>query len=149
MSIQGDVVVAPDEYQLVTDQRVLTAELHSAIAVCVFDAIEDVGALLHLRFAVHGARPIDATDTTVATELLLLDRCLDAVRSARNARNLHARLVAHLPPGVLIATAGDTMLSLVDHFLKDAGIVVSPPDVASGPARRLRFEPGMGSLRIL
>src|SRR5688500_6452211 len=93
-----EFTVAPDRFEIVTDDIVLKAELSSAIAVCVYDAVDDAGALLHLRFVVRGTRATDVTDTTLATELLLLDRCLEGLRrAASGARNLQAKIVVHLP----------------------------------------------------
>ena len=58
---------------------------------------EEAGALLHLRGIVRTAKPIDVTDSTLATELLLLDRCLASLREAAPAaRHLQARMVVHL-----------------------------------------------------
>ena len=38
----------------------------------------------------------------------------------------------------------DTVVTVVRHFLSDAGVEVLPEDIAMGPARTLRFRPGMG-----
>src|ERR1700730_16876293 len=93
-----EVVVAPDRFEVVIDDAVLVAELHSALAVCIYDAVEEAGALLHLRFIIRAAEPADVTDTTLATELLLLDRCIESMReSTPAARNLQAKIAAHLP----------------------------------------------------
>ena len=65
--------------------------------MCVYDAKVEAGALLHLRSIVRTAKPIDVTDTTLATELLLLDRCLESLREAApTARHLQARIVVHV-----------------------------------------------------
>src|SRR5690606_22056817 len=71
-----ELAVAPDRFEVVTDDAILVAELRSAIAVCIYDAVQEAGALLHLRFIVRANKPADVTDTTLATELLLLDRCV-------------------------------------------------------------------------
>jgi hypothetical protein len=85
------------------------------------------------------------TDTTLATELLLLDRCLEALREAApGARRLQARIVAHLADSAQAQSVYETVLGLVRHFLADAGVQLLPEDVAAGAARVLRFRPGMG-----
>src|SRR5262245_41767595 len=95
---QREVLVAPDRFEIVADDALLIAELQSAIAVCIYDAVEEAGALLHLRFIVRSARPADLTDTTLATELLLLDRCVQSLREAMpGARDMQAKIAAHLP----------------------------------------------------
>src|SRR5262249_51845277 len=77
-----EVLVAPDRFEVVADDAVLVAELLSATAVCIYDAVEEAGALLHLRFIIRSTKPADVTDTTLATELLLLDRCIESLREA-------------------------------------------------------------------
>jgi chemotaxis receptor (MCP) glutamine deamidase CheD len=144
-----EIIVAPDRFEVVTDDVLLKAELRSAIAVCVYDAVDEAGAMLHLRFIVRGAQPVDVTDTTLATELLLLDRCVQCLREAApGARNLQARIAAHLLEDGLAVDACDKVLTLVAHFLRDSGATVSPADVAIGAPRRLQFRPSMGWLHF-
>jgi len=144
-----EVVVAPDRFEVVTEDIVLRADLQSAIAVCIYDAVEESGALLHLRFIVRGPQPSDVTDTTLATELLLLDRCIETLREAAPAaRNLQARVAAHLPSDSLARDACDKVLALVGHFLADAGARATPADMALGAPRKLAFRPSMGWLHI-
>jgi len=144
-----EVIVAPDKFEVVQDDAVLVAELRSATAVCLYDAVEEAGALLHLRFIIRSAKPADVTDTTLATELLLLDRCIESLREAMPAaRNLQAKIAAHLPDNPEAQRACDTVLTLVRHFLDDSGMTVVTSDVAAGPPRELRFRPTMGWLAI-
>src|SRR5690348_14539039 len=92
-----EVVVAPDRFEVSADDVILITELRSAIAVCVYDAVEEAGALLHLRFIQRGSNAGDITDTTLATELLLLDRCVESIKEVSpTARNLQSRIVVHL-----------------------------------------------------
>ena len=141
-----EIHVAPDRFEVTSGEALLVTELHSAIAVCVYDAAEEAGALLHLRCIVRSSRPADVTDTTLATELLLLDRCLESLRAlAPAARHLQARIVVHLAPEAAQARpACETVVALVKHYLADAGVQLQPEDIAEGPARTLRFRPSMG-----
>jgi chemotaxis receptor (MCP) glutamine deamidase CheD len=144
-----EVIVAPDKFEIVTDDAVMKADLRSAIVVCVYDAVEEAGALLHLRFVIRGSKPLDVTDTTLATELLLLDRCVEAFREAAPAaRNLQAKIAAHLPEGMDAVGPCTTVLTLVSCFLTDAGATTMPPDMSVGPPRKLTFRPSMGWLNI-
>jgi chemotaxis receptor (MCP) glutamine deamidase CheD len=144
-----EVAVAPDHFEIVSDDATLVAELRSATAVCIYDAVEEAGALLHLRFIIRSAKPADVTDTTLATELLLLDRCIESLREAApGAKNLQAKLAAHLPDNPDAQRACENMLTLVRHFLDDCGMTVVAADVAGGPSRALRFRPSMGWLHI-
>ena len=107
--------------------------------------MEEAGALLHLRFIVRTAKPIDVTDTTLATELLLLDRCVESLReTVPSAKNLQAKIAAQLPDGSEAQRACDNVLTLVRHYLTDAGMSVSPTDASAGSVRQLRFRPAMG-----
>jgi chemotaxis receptor (MCP) glutamine deamidase CheD len=145
-----EVTVAPDRFEIVSDDATLVAELRSATAVCIYDAIEEAGALLHLRFIIRSAKPVDVTDTTLATELLLLDRCIESLREAApGAKNLQAKLAAHLPDNSDAQRACENVLTLVRHFLDDSGMTVVTSDLASGDApRMLRFRPSMGWLQL-
>ena len=140
-----EITVAPDRFEITDEDAILVTELRSAIAVCVYDAVEEAGALLHLRCIVRVSKPADLTDTTLATELLLLDRCVESMREiAPSARNLQARIFAHLEDHPLAAQACETVLTLAKYFLLDSGVKVLPVDVGSGAARELRFRPSMG-----
>ncbi len=140
-----EIHVAPDRFEVTAEDAILTTELQSAVAVCMYDAAEEAGALLHLRCIVRSSRPLDVTDTTLATELLLVDRCLEALRAAAPAaRQLQARIVAHLAEGVHARPVCETVMNVVRHYLTDAGVQMLPEDIATGPKRSLRFRPGMG-----
>ena len=140
-----EIHVAPDRFEVTAEDAILITELKSAVAVCMYDATEEAGALLHLRCIVRAAKPLDVTDTTLATELLLLDRCLEALREAAPAaRQLQARIVAHLSESAHARPVCETVMNVVRHYLTDAGVQMLPEDVAAGPVRTLRFRPGMG-----
>src|SRR5256885_14960795 len=88
-----EIQVAPDRLEVSSGETLLVAELGSAIAVCVYDADEEAGALLHLRCIVRHSKPADVTDTTLATELLLLHRCLESLRDRKSTRLNSSHLV--------------------------------------------------------
>jgi len=149
MPSQREITVAPDRFEVAADDAILITELHSAIAVCVYDAVEEAGALLHLRCIVRSPKPVDMTDSTLATELLLLDRCVESMREiAPSARNLQARVVAHLEDHPGAQETFDIVLNMVQDFLNDSGVRVLPLDVAAGQVRALRFRPSMGWLQM-
>src|SRR5579862_8702461 len=118
-----EVIVAPDRFEVAGDDVILITELTSAMAVCVYDAVEEAGALLHLRCIVRGPNPVDITDTTLATELLLLDRCVESIREiAPTARNLQSRIVVHLADYPGAQQTSETVLTMAKHFLADTGV---------------------------
>src|ERR1700744_2134853 len=97
-STPREIQVGSDQFEVVTQDVLLRARLNCAIAVCVFDTVDEAGALLHLRcVAREGSNP-DVTDTPLATEVLLLARCVESLRAAApQARALKARIVVHMP----------------------------------------------------
>ena len=140
-----EIHVAPDRFELSSGEAQLVTELSSALAVCLYDAAEEAGALLYLRCVVKSSKPADVTDTTLATELLLLDRCIQSLREqSPAARDLQARIIVHLPDNPVARPAYETVIALVKHFLSDQDVTVLPEDVATGQPRRLRFRPSMG-----
>jgi chemotaxis receptor (MCP) glutamine deamidase CheD len=140
-----EINVAPDKFEVISGDVLLVTELRSALAVCVYDAAEEAGALLHLRCIVRTSKPADVTDTTLATELLLLDRCVAALReTVPAARHLQARIVVHLADAPQAEAACASMVALVKRYLEDAGVTLLPEDIAAGPVRALRFRPSMG-----
>ncbi len=140
-----EINVAPDKFEVTSGDVLLVTELTSAIAVCVYDATEEAGALLHLRCIVRTSKPADVTDTTLATELLLLDRCVASLREAvPAARHLQARIVVHLADSPQAEATCAMVVALVKRYLEDAGVRLLPEDIAAGPARALRFRPSMG-----
>ena len=140
-----EIHVAPDRFELSSGEALLVTELSSAIAVCLYDAAEEAGALLHLRCIVKSAKPADVTDTTLATELLLLDRCIQSLREqSPAARDMQARIIVHLADTPQARAAYDSVIKMVKHFLTDANVTLLPEDVATGQPRRLRFRPNMG-----
>ncbi|HEY6824010.1 MAG TPA: hypothetical protein VI195_06185 [Steroidobacteraceae bacterium] len=140
-----EIHVAADHFEVSSGEAHLVTELSSSIAVCLYDAAEEAGALLHLRCVVKSSKPADVTDTTLATELLLLDRCLQSLRDlAPAARDLQGRILAHLAETPQARSVYDSVISLVKRFLEDQQVSLLPDDVATGKPRRLRFRPSMG-----
>ncbi len=144
-----EILVGTDQFEVVTEDVILRAQLNCAIAVCVFDTVDEAGALLHLRcVARQGSNP-DSTDTTLATELLLLDRCVESLRTAApQARALKARIVVHVPAQSSARAACDSMLTLVGHFMNDIGAELAPVDLGTAAPREVVFRPCMGSLQV-
>jgi chemotaxis receptor (MCP) glutamine deamidase CheD len=144
-----EILVGSDHFEVVTQDVLLRAHLNCAIAVCVFDTVDEAGALLHLRcVARQGSNP-DVTDTTLATELLLLDRCVESLRTAApQARALKARIVVHMPAGSNARAACDSTLTLVGHFMQDIGAELEPVDLGTDQPREVVFRPCMGSLQV-
>ncbi len=144
-----EILVGTDQFEVVTEDVLLRAQLNCAMAVCVFDTVDEAGALLHLRCVARQGNNPDATDTTLATELLLLDRCIESLRkSGPQARALKARIVVHLPAKSTARAACESMLTLVGHFMQDIGAELGPVDLESSEPREVVFRPCMGTLQV-
>src|SRR5580700_11264361 len=63
MSPNREITVAPDRFEVTADDAILVTELRSALAICLYDAVEEAGALLHLRCIVRSPKPADMTDS--------------------------------------------------------------------------------------
>ena len=144
-----EIRVGSDRFEVVTQDLILRARLDCAIAVCVFDTVDEAGALLHLRCVARAGSNPDATDTTLATELLLLDRCVETLREAApQARALKARIVVHMPAQHPARQACESTLTLIRHFMQDIGAELAPVDLAGDAPREVVFRPCMGSIQV-
>ncbi len=86
-TMHREVIVAPDRFEVVADDAVLVAELRSATAVCIYDAVEEAGALLHLRFIIRSNKPADASPI----RRLRRSCCFSIDASSRCARRCRTR----------------------------------------------------------
>ena len=143
--------VASDDYRVVTADTMLCAQLHSSLVVCLYDAVEEDGALLHLRLAAPGhARDPNLTDNTLASDLALLDRALRelSVTSPRS-RHWQAKLVAQTEEHASARVRCEGLQAFIGAFLQDAGIEVVSAMAHAEPTVRVRFRPAMGQVRTL
>jgi chemotaxis receptor (MCP) glutamine deamidase CheD len=144
-----EILVGSDQFEVVTDDVVLRAKLTCAMAVCIYDTVDEAGALLHLRCVARQGNNPDATDTTLATELLLLDRCVEFLRTlVPQAKALKAHIVVHVPEQSTARAACDSTLTLVGHFMQDIGAELAPVDLDTGEPREVIFRPCMGTLQV-
>ncbi len=144
-----EILVGSDQFEVVTEDVLLRAQLNCAMAVCVWDTVDEAGALLHLRCVARIGGDPNSTDATLATELLLLDRCVESLRTAApQARALAARIIVHLPEDSAARAACDSMLVVVGHFMNDIGAELAPMDIGTAEPREVLFRPCMGALQI-
>jgi chemotaxis receptor (MCP) glutamine deamidase CheD len=146
----GEQDVAADDCLIVARDVVLRARLHSSLALCCYDAVEETGALLHMRLAIPGgARDPNLTDSTLSSDLAMLDRLLRDLRATcPRAQHWQAKLVAQIDA---VAPARERLAGLqmfIDAFLHDAGITLVSTAVHVEPDLTVRFRPAMGQLRV-
>lgn len=147
----GEQSVRADDYLIVTQDEVLCADLHSSLAICCYDAVEETGALLHMRLAVPGrAHDPNLTDATLSNDLAMLDRLRRSLAAAcPRAQHWQAKLIAQLPdlPGARERFEG--LQVFLGAFLQDAGIELMHTESHVDPKVQVRFRPAMGQVRTL
>jgi len=141
--------VAADDCRIVTEDIVLSARLSSSLVVCLYDAVEESGALLHLRLAAPGqSRNPDLTDNTLSSDLALLDQALRELQAAApRAQHWQAKLVAQSEDRPSSRMRCEGLQAFISAFLVDAGIKLVSATVHVEPQVTVRFRPTMGQLR--
>ena len=143
------LLVSSDDYRIVTDDLVLCAQLSSSLVVCLYDAVEEHGALLHLRLATPGqARDPNLTDNTLSSDLALLDRALRELSAASpRAQHWQAKLVAQTENQSSARVRCEGLQAFIGACLQDAGIKLVSSMAHVEPAVSVRFRPAMGQVR--
>jgi chemotaxis receptor (MCP) glutamine deamidase CheD len=143
------VQVGADDYRATSADVVLGAQLHSSLAVCLYDESEPDGALLHLRLAVPGqARDPDLTDNTLSGDLALLDRAMRELTGANpRAQHWRARLIAHSEDQEAARNRCEALQAFIVAFLQDAGVKVVGTVVHVADSVSVSFRPAMGQVR--
>jgi chemotaxis receptor (MCP) glutamine deamidase CheD len=141
--------VNADDYHIVSEDVILSAELHSSLVVCLYDEVEEDGALLHLRLAAPGqSRDPNLTDNTLSSDLALLDRALRELAAASpRAQHWQAKLVAQTEDQASARARCDGLQSFISAFLQDARIKVVSSVAHVESTVSVRFRPAMGQLR--
>ena len=117
-----ELIVEPDAFRVARGPALLAAELRGALAVCLHDDTQGVGGLLHLRYvATYEDQPLDLTDNTLSSDLLLMDRFCKELRAAgARKHSWRVRVYSHLPdaPGMEVPAA--TVLDLIKAYFADS-----------------------------
>jgi chemotaxis receptor (MCP) glutamine deamidase CheD len=144
-----ELQVASDDYRIVTDDVTLSARLHSSLVVCLYDAVEEHGALMHLRLAAPGhSQDPNLTDNTLSSDLALLDRALRELAAASpRAQHWQAKLVAHTEEQASARVRCEGLQAFIGAFLQDAGIKVISSMAHADAAVSVQFRPSMGQVR--
>lgn len=143
------VQVLPDEYAILESDGVLMANLQASIGICIYDAVFEPGALLHLKALPDKSVEIELTDVVLAGDLLLLEQALAALRAAApRAQYWQGKILTHCPPHdpALSAIAQSVAVFAAD-WLSDAGVQIVDRQMLEGRRARVQFRPQMGQLR--
>jgi chemotaxis receptor (MCP) glutamine deamidase CheD len=144
-----EISVEPDHFDVVTSDVVLVARLESTFALCLYDAVLESGALIHLRVAPPGrVQDPNLTDTTLSTDLLLLDRCFVELRKSEpRAQHWQAKVVGQVQDLPGARERFDGIQSFLSAFLADANVKLVSCDTHVDHVQMLRFRPAMGHVR--
>ena len=143
--------VAPDRLEATAQDLLLLAHLDATMALCFYDAVEEPGALLHLRISPPRNTPApDVTDSVLTGDLMLLEQTIKSLRHiAPGARYWQCKLVAQLPDGdQALGTAAAFVTEFIRAYLSDSIVKLVDCQVRFGAPVELVFRPAMGELRI-
>ena len=148
---QTATAVAPDQYLVVVDEQLLAAHLNSSFVVCFYDAVHEAGGMVHLRNAPAGkARDAALTDTTLSSDLMLIDHCLAELRVlAPKAKYLQARILAQVDASDHARARFEGMREVLEAFLSDADVKLVSCDLLSVDGQQMRFDPMMGKAWVV
>jgi chemotaxis receptor (MCP) glutamine deamidase CheD len=144
-----EVRVEPDHFDVVNRDVVLVARLESTFALCLYDAVLESGALVHLRVGPPGrVQDPELTDTTLSTDLLLLDRCFVELRKSEpRAQHWQAKVVGQVQDSPGARERFDGVQSFLSAFLADTNVKLVSCEVHVEHAQILKFRPSMGHVR--
>jgi len=139
-----------DGYRIGRDVTPLSCELNAAVAVCVHDDTQGVGGLLHLRFVPHSqAKPMDLTDNTLSSDLLLLDRfCKDLRAEGARKQSWRVRLISHIPTTDGLETPAATLLDLLRAYFGDSRLPVEIKELRRPGSVTVHLDPREGNVRV-
>ncbi|MBC7982432.1 MAG: hypothetical protein H7Y02_01110 [Candidatus Obscuribacterales bacterium] len=150
MTGTADIVIEPDGYKIGRDATPLAAHLQAAVAVCVHDDTQGVGGLLHLRYLAKGqTKPLDLTDNTLSSDLLLLDRfCKDLRTQGARKHSWRVRLVGHIPSGEGLDQPAATLLDLLRAYFADNRLPVECKEFNREQKLIVRLQPREGRVSV-
>jgi hypothetical protein len=143
--------VAPDRLEATELDIVLVARLDATMALCFYDAVEEPGALLHLRISPPRNTPAsDVTDSVLTGDLVLLEQAMKALRQiAPTSRYWQCKMVAQLPDeDEVLGNAAACVAEFIRAYLSDSIVRLVDTQVRFGGTAELLFRPAMGELRI-
>jgi len=122
MGQHRQIFVEPDTFQVSREPSMLVADIHSALAVCVHDDTQAVGGILHLRYvASQDGQPLDLTDNTLSSGLLLMERFCKDLRSARARQQCWlVRILGHMSDMPEVEEPAATVMDLAQAYFGEA-----------------------------
>jgi hypothetical protein len=125
-ALPTEILVQSDAYCVSREHALLVTELSGAVAICVYDDTQPVGGLLHLRYvATNDDKPLDLTDNTLSSTLLLMDRFCKELRAAGGRKqSWRVTILGHTPQTPGMAGPAATVLDLAKAYFADGRLPV-------------------------
>jgi chemotaxis receptor (MCP) glutamine deamidase CheD len=144
------LIVDPDAFRVARESSMLVCELHAAVAVCVHDDTQGVGGLLHLRYvATQNDQPIDLTDNTLSSDLLLMDRfCKELRKIGARKQSWRVNLVSHTPESANMDVPAATVLDLLKAYFADSRRPVECQDLRRTTGLSIHLESREGRIWV-
>jgi chemotaxis receptor (MCP) glutamine deamidase CheD len=145
-----EIVVQPDAFRVSKESTLLTCELHGALAVCVYDDTQPAGGILHLRYvAIANDGPVDLTDNTLSSGLLLMDRFCKELRSAgARKQSWRVSIFGHTPEVPGMAGPAATVIDLAKAYFADARLPVDCKEFNRPLGLMVRLDPHGGQIYV-
>jgi chemotaxis receptor (MCP) glutamine deamidase CheD len=145
-----EIVVQPDAFRVSKESVQLACELSGALAVCVYDDTQPAGGLLHLRYvAIANNQPLDLTDNTLSSDLLLMDRfCKELRQAGARKQSWRVSIFGHTPemPGMQGPAA--TVIDLAKAYFADARLPVECKEFNRSLGLFVRLDPRGGRIWV-
>jgi hypothetical protein len=145
-SAPKETLVQADAFGVARESCVLIAELSAALAVCVHDDTQGAGGLLHLRyFAMSNDQPLDLTDNTLSSDLLLMDRFCKELRTlGARKQSWRVTIHAHTPDKPGMDAPAATVLDLVKAYFSEGRFAVECKESRRPSGVTVRMDPREG-----
>lgn len=145
-----EFVVDTDTFRVSRENALLTCDLRAALGVCVHDDTQGVGGLLHLRYvATSNDKPLDLTDNTLSSGLLLIDRFCKELRSVGARKSSwRVNIVAHTPQQLGMDGPAATVLELVKAYFADGRLPLECKEMQREFGLHVRFDAREGRIWV-
>ena len=142
MNLPAQIPVQSDAFRVAREPVLLVCELSAALAVCVYDDTQAVGGLLHLRYVATSADgPIDLTDNTLSSDLLLMDRfCKELRLLGARKQSWRVSIFAHTPQLPNVQDPAATVIDLVKAYFNDSRLPVTCKEFDRAPGIVVHFD---------
>ena len=143
------IQVEPDAFR-VARNAVLTAQIRAALAVCVHDDTQGAGGLLHLRYvATDNNQPLDLTDNTLSSNLLLMDRFCKELRAlGARKQSWRVSVIGHASEVAGMAAPAATVIDLVKAYFADSRLPVQAKEIQRPLGLIVQFHARDGRLAV-